>query len=469
MSGVIEPSKASMSSLHAHSSINETTFAPSDDTYHNGEDWCSAASKDPWDPAILALDGGGIRGYSSLIILKSVMHQVFQAEERLKDGTSVDLPVGATEDGLLPCHYFDYMYGTSTGGLIAVMLARLRMTVPQCLDIYREVGDRLFGKQRSRIPLTTKYHHQPLEASVRKIVQTHCKQHIAPDQMCDGDDWFPWEHAVPHFREAENRNIDFDHHICQAICLTSVHNGRIDEAHLMRTYNHEYDQIPAWVSPYNPGADKLKVWQVTRATSAAPFYFDWLEADLHGESWRFKDGGIRENNPAGAAWSEFVSRYGENKDPALLLSIGTGRPDESKDGFATTWPGPFGRSSLVRKFAEKLAVIRNVLIKYTDSEIKHRAMLNTARGEHGWYKRLNVDKGLESMSLDEWKKGEWRNMVTGELAEVPGGKSFSSPSPFPLPPPHPPLPPPPSSSTAFVFRPPSSRKRSDKSLRCYAH
>lgn len=118
-----------------------------------------------------------------------------------------------------------------------------------------------------------------------------------------------------------------------------------------------------------------------------------LEADIRDEVKVFKDGGIRENNPAEAAWSEFISLYGEGKDPALLLSVGTGRPDQSHDGFATAWPGPFSHSGLVKKAAEKFAVFKNVLIKYTEGEEKHRAMLSTARGQSTWYKRLNVSSG----------------------------------------------------------------------------
>lgn len=53
-------------------------------------------------------DGGGIRGLSSLIILKSLMEKVRKEEERY--GWK------AGYENLRPCHYFDFFVGTSTGG-----------------------------------------------------------------------------------------------------------------------------------------------------------------------------------------------------------------------------------------------------------------------------------------------------------------------------------------------------------------
>ena len=402
-------------------SVDGSAFAPSDDLVRSGEAWAGAASADPWDPAILTLDGGGIRGYASLLLIRALMHEIAIWERHLQPEAAAAGQL-TDEKELLPCHYFDFIYGTSTGGLIATMLGRLRMSVPQCLEIYREVGQTLFGKQRSKVPLTTKYHDKPLKHAVRDIVRAHCKQHTGVGE-CDGNDWHPWRDVI----EDSDLAAEFDSpgHICQSICLTAVHNGRIDEAHLLRTYDHHYNDIPNWITPYNEGADSLRIWQVTRATSAAPFYFDILEADLGDEKWAFKDGGIRENNPSGAAWSEFVSLYGENRDPAALLSIGTGRPDESQDGFATAWPGPFGKSLVMRKAAEKFAVIKNLLVKYTDGEDKHQAMIRTARGEHTWYKRLNVSTGLESMPLDEWKKGVWTDPNTGMTRNISGGETLS--------------------------------------------
>lgn len=168
------------------------------------------------------IDGGGIRGYSSLLILKAIFKEVAIWERKLA-GSIEEPKSGAQtfdEDKLLPCHYFDFMYGTSTGGLIATMLGRLRMTIPQCLEVYRDVGQQLFGKRRSVVPLATKYHHKPLEFAVRDIVASHCKQHRG---TCSGSDWHPWSMAIDN--EAD---LDLDHHICQSICLTAVHNGKID-------------------------------------------------------------------------------------------------------------------------------------------------------------------------------------------------------------------------------------------------
>jgi patatin-like phospholipase/acyl hydrolase len=64
-------------------------------------------------PRILSLDGGGVRGLSSLLILREIMEDI---EQR----------TGATETPR-PCEYFDLIGGTSTGGLIAIMLGLLGM------------------------------------------------------------------------------------------------------------------------------------------------------------------------------------------------------------------------------------------------------------------------------------------------------------------------------------------------------
>ncbi|CAK7240110.1 MAG: hypothetical protein STHCBS139747_001547 [Sporothrix thermara] len=81
---------------------------------------------------LLALDGGGIRGLSSLVILSELMATV-----------DPELPPR-------PCDYFDMIGGTSTGGLIAIMLGRLRMTVAECIEAYMFLSERVFKKETHR-------------------------------------------------------------------------------------------------------------------------------------------------------------------------------------------------------------------------------------------------------------------------------------------------------------------------------
>lgn len=71
-------------------------------TKHGGE-------PDPLDATglcLLSLDGGGVRGLSTLYILKGLM-------DRLNQGRT-NLPP------LKPCEVFDLIGGTSTGGYVVV-------------------------------------------------------------------------------------------------------------------------------------------------------------------------------------------------------------------------------------------------------------------------------------------------------------------------------------------------------------
>jgi patatin-like phospholipase/acyl hydrolase len=75
---------------------------------------------EPQNPLrVLSLDGGGIRGISSLYILKEIMAQI-KRQQKTANGPEL-------ETSLRPCDVFDLICGTSTGGLIALMLGRLEM------------------------------------------------------------------------------------------------------------------------------------------------------------------------------------------------------------------------------------------------------------------------------------------------------------------------------------------------------
>ena len=85
------------------------------------------------------LDGGGVRGLSELRVL-----QIFM--DRLK--ARLGLPDDA--DDPLPCDYFQLIGGTSTGGLIAIMLGRLRMTAVEAAEQYNNLAKAIFGPKNKK-------------------------------------------------------------------------------------------------------------------------------------------------------------------------------------------------------------------------------------------------------------------------------------------------------------------------------
>ena len=105
---------------------------------------------------LLALDGGGVRGLSSLMILQQLM-------------MAVD-----SESPPKPCDYFDMIGGTSTGGLIAIMLGRLRMTIDDCIDAYTSLSDKVFEKKAHRVNIKGKlqgrFDTAALEQTIKKIL-----------------------------------------------------------------------------------------------------------------------------------------------------------------------------------------------------------------------------------------------------------------------------------------------------------
>jgi patatin-like phospholipase/acyl hydrolase len=124
---------------------------------------------------LLALDGGAVRGLSSLMILQELMAAV--------DPNSPPKP----------CDYFDMIGGTSTGGLIAIMLGRLRMTVDECISAYTSLSDRVFEKKRHRMNLKGgiqgRFDAAELESAVKKIVtdrglEPDALLRDAPDAPC---------------------------------------------------------------------------------------------------------------------------------------------------------------------------------------------------------------------------------------------------------------------------------------------
>ncbi|KAJ3569778.1 hypothetical protein NPX13_g5963 [Xylaria arbuscula] len=142
----------------------------------------------------LSFDGGGVRGYWSLLVLQHLMMQIRDVEWRedsetrssfhpcdepdnvsqLANLSSLDNPARYTP--FLPCHYFDYIGGTSTGALIAILLSRFRMTVEDCLSEYETMVGIVFGNPRMLHKMNTltprnKYSRKALKHAFQDVIQ----------------------------------------------------------------------------------------------------------------------------------------------------------------------------------------------------------------------------------------------------------------------------------------------------------
>ena len=86
---------------------------------------------------------------SSLVVLRQLMEMI------------------KPEDPPKPCDYFDMIGGTSTGGLIAIMLGRLRMTVDECIDEYLKLSPRIFTHVRHRVRWPNPIHLAKAEVEIQ--------------------------------------------------------------------------------------------------------------------------------------------------------------------------------------------------------------------------------------------------------------------------------------------------------------
>jgi len=112
-------------------------------------------------------DGGGVRGYSMLIILQELMHRTFvEIEGRAPKRSEIPKP----------CEHFDLIVGSGTGGLIALMLGRLRMDIETCKDVYVSMTKRVFetDKTIAGIPYrSTLFKASKLEEAIMECVREH--------------------------------------------------------------------------------------------------------------------------------------------------------------------------------------------------------------------------------------------------------------------------------------------------------
>lgn len=94
------------------------------------------------------------------------------------------------EEKLQPWQAFDLIGGTSTGGIIAIMLGCLRMTLDECHDAYIELSTTIFQPKRSKsnifarvidlISANERYNSAKLEEIIQAIIAARTGNAHAP-------------------------------------------------------------------------------------------------------------------------------------------------------------------------------------------------------------------------------------------------------------------------------------------------
>lgn len=218
---------------------------------------------------LLSIDGGGLRG----IIPASVL-----AEIEAKTGKQI-------------ADLFDLIAGNSTGGIITCGLMH-RLPASQMLSLYVDRGaeifestlaDKITGLDGLRGP---KYHAGTLENILLSLLgntwlsETTGPEMLVPTTCCNA------QPSAFFFKTWKARG-------------THLSNGD------------------------KTGDLDFPMWQIARATSAAPTYFAAAEiASRSGISYTMVDGGLHTNNPSMSAIA--AARDLWPNEPLQMLSLGTG-------------------------------------------------------------------------------------------------------------------------------------------------
>ncbi|KAI6747676.1 hypothetical protein HG530_015784 [Fusarium avenaceum] len=298
---------------------------------------------------LLALDGGGVRGLVTLYMLRRLMYLI----------NSHNPPK--------PCDVFDVIAGTSTGGLIAIMLGRLEMNIEDAITAYSDLSRRIFVPKSSIHVVCylrnlfggSTFNHKTLENAINGIVSTCENQDGATNEV-----------------QLLQQNPR-----CKIFVCTSMSNAYTKR---LRSYHSRHEEHI-----------NCTIWEAARATSAAPLIFDPIKIS----NLEFRDGAFRENNPI-SQLLEDVSQEFPDRDIDTIVSLGTGVTSNIKL-----------QNSLV-KLAKSCAKIA------TDTETKANDFVKQHCGPGGRlrnkYFRFNVTQGLQGVGLEEWQAGD--TMVASTMA-----------------------------------------------------
>ncbi len=340
---------------------------------------------------VLALDGGGIRGAVTLGFLGEI--------ERILAARHDSLGIIKKEDFRL-YHYFNLIGGTSTGAIIAALLAVGGFSVMEIKEKYKKLGQRIFSDQNGfnlfgkQIYFKGKYDSQPLKEELKEIF---------------GD---------ARLGDTTNKT---------GLCVVTK----------------RLDTCSTWPVTNNPNAmffkqNQFYIRDIVRASTAAPSYFNPEIIDVGlGENGVFVDGGMSiMNNPA---WQLFLVstlkgfklNWDTGEDNLFIVSKGTGR--RSKKMIGEKWKNPnlldiaqFAPDQFMSDASELVELMMQFVGKATgpmrriDLEIGDLSD-DAIHGSKAFsYLRYNIEmikEELEKIGVTGLKDAQVTNLMNMDLAE----------------------------------------------------
>ncbi|MCE0498998.1 MAG: patatin-like phospholipase family protein [Methylacidiphilales bacterium] len=245
---------------------------------------------------ILSLDGGGTRGIFSLQILHKI-ESLLRIEKK--------------DPNLVLADHFHYIGGTSTGAIIAAALS-WGAAVDDIEKFYLNQTYQVFsyknwyGKQLARLPIWVRFSAEPLNILLKEYFSEETQD----------------EHGTKIRKPA----------------LLGSPGLRTRYLCVMRNASTG----APWVITNSPGAMynnrsmgdcnlDIPIFQLIRASTAAPLYFAPEAIEAGGKKWVFMDGALTPyNNPAyimylTAVLPAFGNNWETGEDKMRIISIGTGR------------------------------------------------------------------------------------------------------------------------------------------------
>jgi len=318
---------------------------------------------------ILSLDGGGTRGVFSIQILARM-----EALLRQKYG----------RHDLVLADHFDFIGGTSTGAIIAAVLS-WGAPVEVLEKFYLDQSRKVFGKKTIFSRFRFKFHAHELNQLL--------KQYFADELGA------PALLGTPRLR---------------TLYLCVMRNASTGAPWIISNSPHaKYNQ--AHLADNNL---KIPLFQLIRASTAAPIFFEPEEIAAGGQNWMFLDGAITPyNNPAFimylvATQECFGNNWKDGIDQMRIVSVGTGRK----------------RVRFSKLHAAQINVgdqLVHSLMALIDSNNQHQDLLCRAFGRCQWGEPIDTEVG--DMIASEFKESDHRrflysrynhNLTAEELKQV---------------------------------------------------